>query len=188
VKQFIIDIGNDRLKIKDIIPEQLDRILDWYNMSGEYRYATGIDGPVSRDMLIERFICVKGSRSEFFLGIHSVVDNTACCAVVDNADHCDNNIVGTLMGSVSGSSLWIRLLAIAAEFRGRGLGSMSVSLFLDYMKLDMYVSDVYLSVVENNLQGRRFWLKNGFHEAKRLEKRFQCDGKEFDIIIMQKRL
>ena len=149
----------------------LYRVLDWYNAGEGYRYATGTDGRVKLEALEDKFDAIDGNDQEFFLGIYRCPDS---------------ELVGIITGRMKGSAVWIKLMAVAMEHRGLGLGSCSAALLLKHMREMHNATDCYLSVIEKNESGRKFWLKNGFREISRLEKHKLFNGMEYDIIIMHK--
>lgn len=133
--------------------------------------------------LVKRFEEISKSEHDFFLGIYLVPGNTQ-----GGNGNRDNRLIGTMIGSVVDRALWIKLLTVDSLCRRKGLGSMSISLILDFVKSGGLAWDAYLSVVESNRAGLSFWHKNGFSELKRLEKKFSCNNEECDIIIMQRKL
>lgn len=149
----------------------LYRVLDWYNAGEGYRYATGTGGRVKLEALEDKFDAIDDNDREFFLGIYRCPDN---------------ELVGIITGRLTGSAVWIKLMAVALEHRGLGLGSCSANLLLEHMREIYHAADCYLSVVEKNESGRKFWLKNGFSEISRLANPKLIDGLEYDIIIMHK--
>ena len=147
-------------------------MLDWYNAGEDYRYATGTDGRWAKlEELEDQFDAIDENDREFFLGMYRCPDN---------------ELVGIITGQIKGSAVWIKLMTVAMEHRGLGLGSYSAALLLKHMKEVHHAADCYLSVVEENKSGRRFWLKNGFREISTLEKPKLIDGLEYGIIIMHK--
>ncbi len=168
---FSICIKNSSITLKSMERGSLCRVLDWYNAGEGYRYATGTDRGITQESLEEKFDDIAVNEKEFFLGIYR---------------SSDVRLVGIMIGSLSGSVVWIKLLTIAVEQRGRGLGSSSAGLLLRHMKEAGHATDCLLSVVDKNTGGRRFWTKNGFREISRLEKHKLFNGEEYGIIIMHK--
>lgn len=148
-------------------------MLDWYNTGEDYRYATGTGEKVKIEELEYKFDEFERSTHEFFLGIYILSEMEP---------------LGIITGQIKGSSVWIKLLAVALEHRGLGLGSRSSALLLKHMKEKHNATDCYLSVIKKNENGRKFWLKNGFGEIHSLEKPKIIEGLEYDIIIMHKPL
>lgn len=153
--------------------ESLYRVLDWYNAGEGYGYATGTYGQVRLEALEDKFDTINGDDREFFLGIYR---------------DPDGELVGIITGRSKGGAVWIKLLAVATEHRGQGVGSRSASLLLMHMKEMNNATDCYLSVFVKNEGGRRFWQKNGFKAISTLEKPKLIDGSEYDVIIMHKRI
>lgn len=168
-----INVRNNIVVLSDIEQNQLGSVLYWYNMSEDYRFATGIDGPVSMEMLEAKFLKTKGNGCEFFLGIHGLYEN---------------RIIGIFSGRLSGKILWINILAVGLEFQGKGYGRISVELLLKHLKLSNNIREVYLAVADKNLKGHSFWINNGFVDMKNVNNKLLFDGKKYNVIIMHKRL
>lgn len=168
---FGIAINGGWLTLRNMERGSLPRVLDWYNSGDMYRYATGVEGKVTLGELEEKLALINGGDREFFLGIYR-------CR--------DGELVGAITGSLVRRTLWIKLLAVATEYRRRGCGTAALELLLDHFRRMGLASGCCISVIEQNGAGRDFWRKNGFKDVKRLQKRHVFDGAENDIIIMHK--
>lgn len=168
---FGIYISDGLLTLRNFERDGLRKILSWYNSSGLYRYATGIEGDITLGELEAQFDAINGSDREFFLGIYR---------------QPDKRLIGVITGSLVQRTLWIKLLAIAAEYMRWGYGTAATELLLDHFGKMGYASDCCLSVIEKNDAGRSFWIKNGFTDLKKLRKHQLFEGIEHDIIIMHK--
>jgi RimJ/RimL family protein N-acetyltransferase len=173
IKMLLVDIHDSLIALKNLEQHQLNEVLDWYNKSEEYKFATGQDGSVALELLMNKYLQTTDSDKDFFLGIFSI---------------CENKLVGVLKGKLAGTAIWITLIAIAFEYQGKKFGSMSINLLLDYMKYNRNTTNAYLAVVEKNIKGRKFWLKNGFTDIKMVGNHILFDNYKYNIIIMQKRL
>ena len=170
---FSINVQNNIVALKDIRQEQLGSILNWYNMTEDFRFATGMEGPVCLETLEYKFLQTASSDIEFFLGIHSLFED---------------KLVGIITGKIAGSIVWINIMAVGREFQGKGYGSISVELLLKHMTTAKSVRDAYLAVADKNVKGRGFWLRNGFNDAKQVCDKVTLNRKKYNVIIMQKRL
>jgi ribosomal protein S18 acetylase RimI-like enzyme len=167
-----MNIVDNDLEFKDLRIGQLEDIVDiveWYNSIADSTYATGMDYPIKRENLREKFVEVTICCSEFFVGIY---------------------ITGKLIGLLKGSfkygdlsSIWIGSLVIDPKYRNKGWGSKAINLFVGYAKGKKCYKNIYLSVSEENVCGRSFWSKNGFLEVKKLDK---TDGlnRRKNVIVM----
>ncbi len=168
-----VDIQNNIIALQNIRQEQLGSILNWCNMTDDFKFATGMEGPVGMETLENKFLQTACSEMEFFLGIHSFFEN---------------RLVGIITGKIAGSVLWINMMAVGWEFRGKGYGSISVGLLLRHMTTAGNIKDAYLAVADGNAKGRSFWLRNGFCAINRVCGKATINGKKYNVIIMQKRL
>ena len=170
---FSVNTQNNIVALRDIRHEQLGSILNWYNMTEEFRFATGMEGPVCLEDLVYKYLQTAGSDWEFFLGIHSLFED---------------KLVGIVTGRIAGSLLWINMMAVGREFQGKGYGSISVDLLLKHMTATISVRSAYLAVADKNVKGRSFWLRNGFNDTRQVCDKETMDGKKYNVILMQKRL
>lgn len=170
---FSVNIQNNIVALKDIQKEQLGSVLNWYNMTEDFKFATGVEEQVSLEDLEYKFLRKSSSDLEFFLGIRSLFED---------------KIVGIITGKIAGSALWINIVAIGREFQGKGYGSISVDLLLKFMTTSINVKNAYLAVADKNVKGRSFWLQNGFNDARQACEKIALNGTKYHVIIMQKRL
>lgn len=155
----------------------LEAIVELYNYSDGYRYATGITFPVTPGDIILKLDRLENSKNEFFYGIF-----------IKNADNAAPQLIGVVSGVIHENSLWIKLIAILPQFRRRGIGCMAINLVHDRCKIAYGINNVLLSVVEKNDVGVRFWLKQGFVETGRFTKMLFGDSLPYEVIIMNKNL
>lgn len=170
---FSINIQNNIVSLKDIEEIQLESILNWYNMSEDFRFATGMESPVSLEILANKYKQTADSEYEFFLGIHSLYEG---------------KLVGILTGKLTGNILWINIMAVGLEFQGKGYGSISLDLLLKQIIKGNDVREAYLAVVDKNVKGRGFWLRNGFSDIRQVDGKVIINGEKYNVIIMKKRL
>lgn len=70
------------------------------------------------------------------------------------------------------------------DARGRGLGTETASLMLDYAFTVLGLHSVSLTVAEFNIAGRRAYEKAGFREVGRLRQHWLAAGRRWDQISM----
>jgi RimJ/RimL family protein N-acetyltransferase len=88
-----------------------------------------------------------------------------------DVDHTNRSAVfGILIGEIS--------------FRGRGYGTETTRLMLDYAFTGLGLNNVMLTVFEYNLAGRRAYEKAGFREFGRRRQSRQMGGRLWDEIYM----
>ena len=83
-------------------------------------------------------------------------------------------LVATVMGSFDGRRGYVQHLAVAPEYRGRGIGTALMQTLMEQME-EMDIRKVHLLVKKENLKVRNFYEKLGW------------SGRD-DIIIMSTRL
>ncbi|MCX7921920.1 MAG: GNAT family N-acetyltransferase [Clostridia bacterium] len=172
---FSLDIQNDTVYFKDIKPADLPLILNWYNKVDDFKFATGIDTPISLEKLTRKYAEVAICRSEFFAGIYL---------------KGINKLIGIVKGSLKyreSDSVWISSLAIDTDYQNNGYGTMVIELLLKHLKLNNNINCAYLAVVEENIQGRNFWVKQKFQTLRKMEGHLTIQDRPQNVIIMHKK-
>ena len=170
-----INTHNNTVFFRDIKTEHLPRILDWYNKIDDFKFATGIDAPISMGILMGKLAEVRISSEEFFVGIHLR----------------QSEMIGVLKGRVQNrirSTAWINSIVIDPLYQKKGYGSSAIELLLWYLSTQKGTQTVLLSVIEENTAGVEFWSKNGFQKIRRIENHIILQDKGQNVIIMQKTL
>ncbi len=162
--------------IKPLELNGLDGIVELYNCSDGYRYATGVSFPVTQKDIRLKLERLETSKNEFFYGIFL------------NSANAVLQLIGVVSGIIHEQTLWIKLIAILPQFRRKGIGGASVDLLYDRCRIIYGTSNVLLSVVGKNEEGVRFWLKQGFAETGRFTKMLFGDPSPYEVIIMNKKL
>ncbi|MDP4091838.1 MAG: GNAT family N-acetyltransferase [Bacillota bacterium] len=173
---FPLNIQNEVLRFRDIKRDDLPLILKWYNKIEEYKYATGIDSEISLQEMTRKYAEVAINSHEFFVGIYTA------------ANDC---MVGILKGSVgykSSDAIWISSIVIDTNFQNIGYGSRAVNLLINHLNINHKYKSIYISVVEENVQGRAFWNKLDFKEMRVMENHLKLNDKPQNVIIMYKQL
>lgn len=171
---FHLNICNDSVFFEDIKLEHLPLILKWYNKVEDFKFATGIDCPITIEALTKKYAEVAICSNEFFVGIY-----------IKN----EKRIIGILKGRLeyeNKHSVWISSIVIDPRHQNKGYGSSAIDLLLTYLKSNNKVNTVYLAVIEENIQGRLFWKKHGFNELRRIENHLKLQNRAQNVIILQK--
>lgn len=95
-------------------------------------------------------------------------------------------VLDLLKGYPEQNCAWIGLLLIHGELHGKRIGSNIVAAVLEAAKNTGYET-VQLGVIENNLQGLKFWDKHGFKRIRE-SKNSSDSATSLKIVIMEKRL
>jgi ribosomal protein S18 acetylase RimI-like enzyme len=173
---FALNIENDGVYFKDIRFRDLLKVLEWYNNTDDYKFATGIGEPVTIELLRQKYAESLISRNEFFVGIYSKVDH---------------KMIGIIKGRIhSGTNgeIWINSMIIDSAYQNIGIGSSSIRLLLKYFRDVISAKSVLLSVIESNTRGVRFWAKQGFSTLRRIEEYVRLRGEDQNVLIMRKDL
>lgn len=171
-----LNIEDEFIHFVDIKQEQLPEILKWYNNVKEFKYATGIDKPIDMKDLIRKYEEVAICSSEFFVGIYR---------------NDTKKMIGILKGRLKNSDhpvVWISSIAIDPGLQGQGYGGMALELLLKYFRQVNHIRTVYISVVEGNNIGMRFWIKKGFQMIRKIEKYMTLDEHKQNVFIMAKHI
>ena len=173
---FSLNIQNDNLYFRDIKPDHLPLILNWYNKVDNFKYATGIDSPISLGALHQKYAETAICKDEFFAGIYSLKEE---------------KMIGILKGRLKYKGIdtvWISSIVIDNIYQQKGYGKSAIFLLLDYLKINNKIGGVYLAVIEENAQGREFWKKQSFQELRKMENYLKLQNRNQNVIIMYKKL
>lgn len=172
---FPINIRNSTIYLTDIKHEHLPLVLGWYNKIDHFKYATGIDMPITLNDMAKRYAEIAVCPDAFFTGIY-----------INN-----ERMIGILKGKLqyqNRDAVWITSIVIDQNFQKKGYGKTAVELLLKHLKRCKQIRSAYLAVVEENAIGRIFWTKQKFQTLKRMEKHANSLNKQQSILIMYKRL
>lgn len=169
-----LEISNGDISIKNLKIEQLQKVLDWYNSIEDFRFATGIEEDIAIDFVKQKFIEAAISKDEFFAGIFQ--GNILIGVIKGNIRHWGNGI------------LWINSLIIEKNSRLRGFGTKALELVVDDFKKNRQLKYVYISVLEENVSGLKFWEKNGFLRVSKLSELIKLNLKIGEAVIMNKEI
>ncbi len=173
-KMLSVHIDFKQLIIKDIKKRDLPYMIKWYNDKKEYQYATGLNTPIFLQQLTQRYMALIHTESAFYVGIY--LKGTG-------------EMIGLFKGSVRKEkvvALWIDSIIIDKQYRRQGYATLSLQAMITHFKEYAYISKVYISVVEHNLAGIKFWHANDFEVAQKMSKQLMLDQKKYDILVMCK--
>jgi RimJ/RimL family protein N-acetyltransferase len=171
-----LNIQNNVVYFRDIKLKDLTKVLTWYNKVDEFKFATGIDHPITFEVLKQKYAEVLISENEFFVGIYTCKEE---------------EMIGILKGNLkleAGNIMWISSIVIDPAFQNMGYGTETVNLLINYVKLNNKINEVYLAVIEDNLQGRTFWLKQDFQVLRKISNHIKLQDKSQNVIIMFKNI
>lgn len=97
-------------------------------------------------------------------GIGILLDRNPGLSLVAESE---GRLAGSLLLSHDGRRGFLHHLAVAAEFRGRGLGRQLVEVSLEQFRV-IGLKRCNLLVFADNVEGRRFWKHLGFRERSEL--------------------
>lgn len=146
---FHFEISEKNILIRNLKVCELSKIHEWYNITNEYKYATGIDKAVSIDFIKEKYLEAAICKNEFFAGIF-----------LDNI-----NLIGVIKGNIrhgQNGILWINSFIIESSFRKKRIGTCALELLLQYFKYNKNINTVFISVLKENDVGVLFWKKQMF--------------------------
>ena len=121
-------------------------------------YATGWDSKLALKDLALKFEEVKISAEEFFAGIYKVESNEMLGLIKGGIRGCDND------------SVWINSIVIDKKHQSKGYGKEAINLLMEHLKRKNQINQIYLSVIEKNKLGLRFWNGMGFKHIQTMDK------------------
>ncbi|NTV89177.1 MAG: GNAT family N-acetyltransferase [Clostridiales bacterium] len=151
----------------------MPEVQKWFSDTAEYRFATGVNGTYPDGRLEQAYLKMGDSDTEFYLGIALLPDN---------------RLIGVISGKIRERILWISIMAVKTQERRNGFGSQALEIVLRHMAELFGISEVYLSVAQENTWGMNFWKKNGFAEIKTITDKKLFDEDVQSICIMERRL
>ena len=166
---------DEKIAFINIRKNDLPLVMEWYNNIEEYMFATGIDKPLTLEEIKKKYLETAISHYDFFAWLVNY----------------NNDKIGIIKGSIKqkeNDSIWINSLLVDYKYRKNGYGRCTVEALVKYIKQHLILNKIYVSVVEDNLNGVIFWKKNGFSKLKHIEKHIILAGIPRDIIIMCKEI
>lgn len=169
-----LSIEDEDIHIKDIDKSQISKMIKWFDGSniGKYKYAMGIDEPVTVDDLYEKYLEVLINAHEFFLGINM-----------------NDELIGFIKGRAdykNDGEVWIMSLLVDASYQNRGIGTRVLNAVMKEFKEKFGIREFYSCVINDNVGGKKFWQKNKFCECRATKDYFTMDNKNYDLIIMER--
>lgn len=187
-----ISTGDDVVTLIPFNESFLKEALLLYN-SSDIRYATGFADEISEDQLALMLHQICSRDNEFVSGIFTTsasgtVGDLGTVGASNIASALGIKFVGFVSGVLQGNELWIKLLAVLPSFRNVGIGTRSIRLILGHFAKSHNVTNVFVSVVEENNGGVRFWTNQGFCVTGILYKALFGENHKYKVAIMNKRL
>lgn len=176
-----IKAAGNGILLKTLERSKLAAVAELYNCSRDIRYATGIKDSVSYMEIDKRLFKTENNKFEFLTGIYIQNSNLTEAGI-------KTQLTGLISGVMRNKTVWIKTIAVLPEYRRKGIGSRSANLLLQYFKTGFGVSEAFLSVIRENSAGVLFWLNQGFSQIFRFRKKLFDMEKQYEVIIMQKRL
>lgn len=175
-----ISTGDDVVALIPFNESFLKEAVLLYN-SSDMCFATGFADKVSEARLALMLDQVCSQENEFVSCIFIKSDS-------GTADVSGKQLVGIVSGVLQGNELWIKLLAILPSFRNAGIGTRSIGLIIGHFAKSFNAINVFVSVVEDNKGGLRFWTRQGFSVTGVLNKELFGENRKYKVAIMNKRL
>ena len=170
-----LNISSSFIRIRDLEEKDLEYIYKWYNMTEEFRFATGYNEPVRFEELKNMYTKAILQENVFFAGIHN-----------------ENDImIGMINGRIiagNKSRIWLNIFAIDPAHRRKGYGSIAFNMLVEHFASDKNISEIFLAVERQNNQGKQFWEKQDFEEIKKVKHTRMLMGLCDDITIMRRKL
>jgi ribosomal protein S18 acetylase RimI-like enzyme len=169
-------LERDGLVISSVTEEDLPRIWSWYKDVKRYKYATGLDHPITFDEMKRKYMEACCSRWEFFFKI---------------SDKSDNIMLGVVKGRIHyllKDEAWISSILIDEAYQNTGIGHIVVSMLEEYFRSTWCIKWLYTGVASSNKAGLDFWMSNKYQKVRKTRYQIVLDEKPEDIIIMVKNL
>lgn len=169
-------IDDEDITIHDLDKNQLKKISEWFNGAEreQYKFAMGIDGPMTFEDLYEKYLEALVSTHEFFLSINR-----------------DGELAGFIKGRVDyrdEGEIWIMALLVDTRYQSRGVGKRAVRLIMEEFREKLGIKSFYAYMVRDNAQGKLFWEGLDFKEYRMSKGFFTFDNGSHDLIIMHRHL
>ncbi|MFZ5986278.1 MAG: GNAT family N-acetyltransferase [Bacillota bacterium] len=169
---YPLNINSKVIYFRDLKISHLPKILKWYNNIDEFRFATGIDKPISFSEMTKKYFESLLCTTEFFVGIYK---------------NFSTEMIGILKGQfilTPQKAVWISSIMIDPDYQGRGLGREAINLLIQHLRTNSEVKELYLAVAENNIKGKLFWKRQDFKELKRIDNCLHLQNQPQNIIVM----
>lgn len=173
---LILDIDDAVLEFNNVSGNDLPGLLNLYNNVDDYKFATGLDKPLTLKELYHKYAETLVCKDEFFIGIELKKDS---------------DLIGIIKGGVNNkvkNALWINSVIIDKKHQNKGYGKRAISKLIDYFKYNYRIDKTFISVVEENKNAKEFWSKLGFVELRKMDNHIMLDNIKQDVVIMGKEL
>ncbi len=174
-------VSDNHIVIKTLEKRELNDAVGLFNCNEDICFATGLKCPVTYKELFDFYNEQMDSKEDFLLGIFLPGENQFSCGQ-------EKKLVGIISGKLTGDKLWIKMMAVLPEYRGKGFGSRAIRLIFEQLMLIYKTQEVFLSVIKTNSGGMRFWSRHGFVEITRVRKTLFEEKGLSEVVIMRKHL
>ena len=132
----------EKLILKNLNVDTLKAIFEIHNNTISFKYATGIQNEINFNNFSARMREFISKKNSYFLTVN--------CP--------DRGLVGFVKGLVENDISWINSLAIDVPYQLNGYGKETVKILEHYLKTQLNVEKIFLSVAKENTGGINFWL------------------------------
>lgn len=162
----------DDIEIRNIESSDFYGVLDCINNSTEDLNALGRNEKFTYDDIKMRYVETLVNSLEFFCGMYY-----------------REKIIGIIKGRIenkgTSGEVWILSYILEEDFRNQGIGTKVLLKFENYFIDKFAINTFNVLVMEKNLLGQTFWLRNGYC-FKRITKSIN-DKNDNGMIILEKR-
>lgn len=181
------------LCFKDITKDDLCDVLRLYNQNEINMYATGIDRPMSKEDITEKYLEVLINSHEFFAGIfrEGAMDVAAVSNQSSGNDAPNYKMIGVVKGRIdynNSEDAWISSILIDGGLQRKGIGSDAAAIIMQLLRDTYSIKRIMIGILSGNAVGKEFWKKLGFSYIRTIDQFMKLHSKTEDFIIMRKDL
>ena len=168
----IVTVAGDRVALGPMVRDLIPRYQAWINDVETLKYLANVNRPLTLD-----------EETAWYDGLSKQSDMVAF-TIYALPDHLPVGIVNLLHIDHGNRRCELGIMIGEAEMRGKGLGSESVRLAVDYAFHVLNLHSVMLEAYEYNLAGIKAYTRAGFREiGRRRESRYHAE-RYWDVIMM----
>ncbi len=134
--------ATNKLVLKNLNVDTLKALFEIHNNTISFQYATGIRSEINFEIFFYKMREFISKKNTFFLTVN----------------HADKGLIGFVKGFVEQEVTWINSLVIDVPFQKNGFGKETVKILEHYLKTQLSVDKIFLSVAKENTNGINFWL------------------------------
>ncbi|SHJ31077.1 Acetyltransferase (GNAT) family protein [Clostridium amylolyticum] len=153
-------IIKENIKIEDFNVHGFDKVYSVYKRSEDF-LSLGPEPYASREMVLS--------------DIEYSKRNGGCYCTIC----CDNGVIGIIdfipdMYEKQRGDAYINLIMIKEEYRNKNIGKTVIKIIEEWLNKEYRITNVFISVQENNTKGISFWVSLGYEVISKPE--LQDDG------------